>query len=369
MRLSSYDEYFTHQIPLPHTVVGSSDPAWRERYWINIQDIASADVMMVCGIGQYPNQNTQEAFVSVVVGDTQRNIRLSRSLLPQIDATGVGPFSVQVVEPLRTLRLLLDENPSGISFDIKWDATIMAGLEERHFEVQHGRVTHDLMRYQQVGRATGRLDTPDGSFAVEPSAWWGERDHSWGIRPIPNRGQGAPPSVPATWKFLMFAPLQFETFGIYLYTYEVAPGQPVHISGRIAPSIESGQSLEERIVAVDHDLVWDTDAPVLTLESGTLRLTTSRGREVEVDIQARPARVYLRGGGYGGWNDWFQGHWKGDDAFEHDQWNLKDVAMLRRYIKHSSDHLVQGRCEGELGFGIIEYMVLPGYPKYVDGRR
>ena len=33
--LTPPDEHFTHQVSLPHAMVGSSDPSWRERYWVN----------------------------------------------------------------------------------------------------------------------------------------------------------------------------------------------------------------------------------------------------------------------------------------------------------------------------------------------
>ena len=33
--LTPPDEHFTHQVPLAHAMVGSSDPGWRERYWVS----------------------------------------------------------------------------------------------------------------------------------------------------------------------------------------------------------------------------------------------------------------------------------------------------------------------------------------------
>jgi hypothetical protein len=63
VRLTTPHEYFHHQAALPHAMVGSSDPSWRERYWISIQDTENRDTVLTCGIGQYPNQDVQEAFV------------------------------------------------------------------------------------------------------------------------------------------------------------------------------------------------------------------------------------------------------------------------------------------------------------------
>jgi hypothetical protein len=358
--LSPSDEFFTHQAPLPHALVTSSDPGWRERYWLNVAATDGQDVMLVCGLGQYPNTDTQEAFACVAEDGQQHNLRLARSLLPDRDRMQVGPLRIEVGEPLQRLRLVLDDNSSGLAFDLTWQATMPAGLETQHREISRGRLVHDMTRYQQVGRASGRLVTPRGEHEVTSDGWWACRDHSWGIRPLP-RVPGAPPASPPDWRFLLFAPLQFKTFAVYLYLYELAPGLPLHLSGTICPA--GGDAGEVRIIAVEHQLQWDETQPVPTLAGGRLRLTTQHGDVVDVQVAARPPRGYLRGGGYGGWDGWFQGHWKGDDELVSETWDLAD-GLIRRYAANSSDHLVAVRCRGERGFGIMEYLVLPGYPAY-----
>ena len=118
MWLTEPDEYFTHQTSLPHVMVASTDPSWRERYWVSIQDVVGGDTVVTLGIGKYPNQDVLEAFVCVSRGDKQRNLRLSRTLSPRNDQTCVGPFAIEVVRPLRELRFKLDDNPSNVSFDL-----------------------------------------------------------------------------------------------------------------------------------------------------------------------------------------------------------------------------------------------------------
>lgn len=365
MILTSADEYFTHQVALPHSLVGSSDPTWRERYVFNIHDVRQQETMLVCGIGQYPNQDTQEGFVCITTDKRQQNLRLSRSLLPDRDRTVVGPLSVEVVEPLRRLRLALGENESGMSFDITFDATMHPGLEERHFDTRRGRVTHDLMRYQQVGRASGWMNTGDASIDLTSDDFWATRDHSWGMRPIPHTVQGVPPAPPQAWKFLLWAPMQFETFSVHLYVYELANGIAQHLSAMVCHAV-GGDDAPQRVIAVHHEFEWDTSAPVLTMARGSLRLTIEDGTELDIDVVAKPARSYLRGGGYGGWDGWYQGNWKGDDSRAFETWDLTDEAQLPRYVKHSSDHLVELRCRGERGYGIVEYMVFPGYHRYPE---
>jgi hypothetical protein len=240
-------------------------------------------------------------------------------------------------------------------------------LEGRHFQVSRSRATYDAIRYVQVGRVSGTLTTPDGRRELQPQRWWSERDHSWGTRPLP-RVQGAPPGERPEWRMLMFCPIQLPDFGLHFYLYEAEPGRPVHLSAGLSGPLgrtESGFP-DEAIVAVEHDLHWVPGAPAATLSHGSIVLTLADGSTLEFDITARSGRAHLRGGGYEGWNNWFQGHWKGEDSLQHEVWDLTDADQFYRYAKASSDHLIEVRHRGQTGYGVMEYMVLPGYPKYPD---
>jgi hypothetical protein len=342
-------------------MVGSSDPSWRERYWISIQDVEHGDFVLTCGFGQYPNQDVQEAFVIVSVGGRQRNLRLSRSLLPDRDRLRTGPFSIEVVRPFEELHLVLDDNPSGISFDLCWLGRMEPIIENRHFQVSRARAAYDAMRYVQLGRATGLVQTPEGEWPVSPAAWWGERDHSWGTRPLP-RQVGAPPAGRPDWRLLMFCPFQFEDLAAHFYLFEDEHGQVVHRSAGLSPA--PGRDDFAAVIGVEHDLKWVQGAPAVTMVGGTVTFVLASGQRLDFRITPLPGRAHLRGGGYEGWNGWFQGHWKGEEALEHDVWDLTDVTQLYRYAKASSDHLFQVEHDGELGYGIIEYMVLPGHRRY-----
>src|SRR4051794_18227106 len=104
-------------------MVATSDPSWRERYWISFQDVTRGnDTVVTLGLGKYPNTDVMEAFVVLSSRGSQRNLRLSRTLLPHSTELSVGPLSVEVVQPLRELRLRLGPNESEIEFDITWRA-------------------------------------------------------------------------------------------------------------------------------------------------------------------------------------------------------------------------------------------------------
>ncbi|MEY4371698.1 MAG: hypothetical protein RL219_467 [Actinomycetota bacterium] len=362
--LTAPDEHFNHQVAFPHALVGSSDPSWRERYWVSMQDTRDGSTVLTLGFGQYPNQDVQEAFVSLTHRGRQRNLRLSRRLTPRRDVMQVGPLSCDIVEPYRRLRFALADNPSEMSFDIDWLGRFDPFLEERHFETAGPRVTHDLVRYVQVGRAEGELRVDGERITLSPDDWWGERDHSWGVRPLP-RSEGAPPTERPDWRFLLFMPVQFEDFGMHLYLFEDADGTPTHLSCGLMGESVSGA----RVLRVSHDLEFEHGAPTPTLVGGSIDVTLLGGRILHVDVTALSGRAHLRGGGYGGIDGWFQGHWKGEDSLVHDTWDLSDRAQLKHWGANSSDHAVQVACEGQHGFGVAEYMVLGGHQRYGHVRR
>lgn len=362
MKLSSSDEYFTHQTALPHAMVATSDPSWRERYWVSFQDTQTGDTVLSVGLGRYPNQNVMEAFVCLSQGDQQTNLRLSRTLLPDSHEMTVGPFSCSIVEPMRELRFQLEENDSGVSFDISFLGTMEPFLEDRFFQVHGARATYDAIRYVQHGRASGTLTTPTGTIDITPERWWCERDHSWGTRPLP-RAVGQAPGERPEWRMLMFCPLQLTDFALHMYMQESAPGRMVHFSAGLVGPLGSEQEFEP-VTGVEHNLRWVEGAPSPTLAGGELSLILAGGERLDFQLTALPGRAHLRGGGYEGWQDWKQGQWRGDLTFEYDVWDLADRSNFYRHAKAGSDHLMRVEHRGEVGYGVIEYMLLPGYGRY-----
>jgi hypothetical protein len=120
----------------------------------------------------------------------------------------------------------------------------------------------------------------------------------------------------------------------------------------------------ERATLLTHDLQWDHDSPTPTLIGGTVAVEFVSGRSLHLDLEARPGRVFLRGGGYGGYKGWFQGHWKGEEDIVHEVWDMSETEKLRSRGVYSGDHLVRVTADGEIGHGISEYMVLPGHHRY-----
>src|SRR5690606_11519767 len=98
-----------------------------------------------------------DAFALLRRGPMHRVVRASRELGADRMDTTVGPFRVEVIEGLKTLRVVLDDNEHGLAFDLTWEGTIPATLEPPHHLRAQERVVFDSRRIAQTGRWTGAI--------------------------------------------------------------------------------------------------------------------------------------------------------------------------------------------------------------------
>jgi hypothetical protein len=361
--LSGLDDHLGHQLPTTFDHVGTSDPAWTERLWYTLHDIESGEIIFDCGLGQYPNKNVQDAFAGVTVGSTQYNVRMSRALRPNTGEAKVGPLSFHVIEGLKKHRLTLEKNESGMSFDIEWEAVFNPHEENHHFRRRAGRVAEDLSRYSQLGRARGVIELPGKTLHLDPKKWWGQRDHSWGIRAELLTDPSQPQKTFLPPLFYSWTTAQFPRYGIHWFFNERAPHNHIFITGEVVNPLGEQADKGLRVVGVDHHFEWAPHRTAQTLLRAELTLHLAKGEKREITLRALPARYFLRTGMYGGWRGWIHGDYKGPYYFEHDVWDLRDEAFLKA-VGTFSDHLIECREGDEIGYGVMEYGVSRGYPKY-----
>ena len=73
--------------------------------------------------------------------------------------------------------------------------------------------------------------------------------------------------------------------------------------------------------------------------------------------------VYLKGGGYVGYDGFFHGIWKGPYWTAGEKWNIGDPKVADE-MHGLDDTVCEYRCGKEVGYGIIENLVLGSFPKY-----
>src|SRR6202000_1109625 len=88
-------------------------------------------------LGVYPHLNVMDAAFSVIQDGVQSNLHASKLLNMERMDTPVGPIAVEVIEPLKKLRLTVGENAHGIRADLTFTNRAPA-VEEPRFTFRHG---------------------------------------------------------------------------------------------------------------------------------------------------------------------------------------------------------------------------------------
>ena len=310
MTLSPLDDYPVHQTALPIRHVATSDRNFYDRYYFNCHQ-GTDELMLVIGLGQYPNLGVTDAFALARHGTTHRVVRASRELgIDRMDTT-VGPFRVEVIEGLRTLRVVLEPTEHDLEFDLTWEGIIPAQAEPRHFIRQQERVIFDSVRLAQTGRWTGYVRSGDEEFIVTPERWRGSRDRSWGVRPV---GEGEPPGIqsknPAQF-YWMYAPMQFEEFAILAIVQEDAAGNRLlEEAVRVWP--QSAGRPPQQLGRPEYRPQYVPGTR--EVQTATITFSPPDGAPLEVAVRPVLPVSLMVGTGYGLEPDWKHGMYQGPDV-------------------------------------------------------
>ena len=358
MSLSPLDDFPVHQIAEPIRRVASSDRNFYDRYYFNLHGI-DEELCLIAGFGAYPNLGTFDGFAVIVYKGRHTVVRASRELgVDRLD-TSVGPFRVEVLEGLKRLRVVLDPNEWGFSFDLTFEGSIPAQEEPRHFWRQNDRVIFDTCRLAQTGRWSGTIDIHGDHVDVEPERWWGCRDRSWGIRPV---GEPEEPGIRATQPASMFwnyAQIQFDDHSMIYMAQENQDGSRVLEEAVRVWNDPSRPA--EHLGHPEHELQFTPGTR--TIERGVLRLGSSGGKPIEVEVVAG-LPVYLGiGTGYGRETDWRHGMYQGPLKVEGMVVDVDDPATAERKVG-VVDTIGRFEYDGKVGYGLWEYAIGGPHDKY-----
>ncbi|NUR91068.1 MAG: hypothetical protein HOY71_43930 [Nonomuraea sp.] len=351
MTLSPLDDYPVHQAPQVMRHVATSDRNFYDRYYFNCH-AGNDELMLIVGVGQYPNLGVTDAFACARTPSLHRVVRASRELGADRMDTAIGPFRVEVLEGLKRLRVVLEPNEHGLSFDLTWEGTIPATLEPRHFIRWQERVVFDSVRLAQTGRWSGEITLGDETLEVTPDRWQGTRDRSWGIRPV---GEPEPPGIqannPGTF-FWMYAPMRFEDHAILCIIQEDEHGRRVLEE---ATRVWSDGRAEEYLGRPEYHPVY---AP------GTRDVVEAVITLGKLEVKATPLLpVHLMvGTGYGLEPDWKHGMYQGrGPVVQGVSYELPaDAARMWGMV----DAVGRFEYDGQVGHGLFEYWALGPHPSF-----
>lgn len=357
--LSSWDDYPVHQVSEPIRHVGTSDRNFYDRYYFNLHG-SSDELFLVTGNGQYPNLGTHDAFACVRRGDTHHVVRASKVLDDRMD-TSVGPFRIDVIEPLRKLRVVLEPTEHSLAFDLTWEGAIPVFEEPRQHIRKHGRVLFDTMRFAQTGCWSGTLEVGDESFAVTPDRWKGTRDRSWGVRPV---GEEEPPGIRegtgqmvGMWNY---APMQFDDHAILYLCQEEPDGN--RTLGHAYRIWADPDRPPESLGRPEFDHTLDPGTRMISTPS-TLSFPEAPGGALAVRVEPLVHAYVAIGTGYGVGDDFRHGMYRGPLVVEGRRWDMAelDTWAWLGIVDHCA-RFVQD--DGTAGYGLHEHGFFGPFPKY-----
>ncbi len=350
MSLSSWDDYPVHQTSEFIRHVATSDRNFYDRYYFNLHG-SSDEMFAIFGLGQYPNLGVTDAFCAVTHDNTQRIVRASTELEDRADVS-VGPIRIEVIEPLKKLRAVIEPNESGIEMDVEWNHKIPAHEEPRQYLRSKGKVVFDTQRFAQLGSWTGTLKAGDTTFEVTPDRWQGARDRSWGVRPV---GEKEPDGIRADistmggmWNYF---PMSFDDHAVlYMCHQENNGNRPLEEAVRIwADPAKETEWLGTP--SWEHETI-----------SGTrlLSKSTITFAETGTVISARPliTNFVSLGTGYGIDADWRHGMYQGRDVVQALEMTVEESKGLGQYgvVDAVGEFTYEAGAgfEGRVGHGLYE---------------
>jgi hypothetical protein len=365
------DELLTHQIVDTFATVSQSDPSWTEKIWTTAH-ARDNSLQVVLGIGKYTNRGVFDGAAGVCRGTEQWTVRAGRRLSSDSASTDVGPIHYEVVEPLRSIRISLKENEhEPISFDVVMTGDFAAALEDPWPDRSPDgfRVTHNVLRYHQIGVASGWAKLDGERVEIRPDEWISIRDHSWGLRP----GVGKPiPGLPRGGRhikqmFMTWLPMTLRRndgskYSLFVFfQQERGPGFE---STRCQAEQQDESGGSHRFASLEQDFHFRDDNR--RFAHGTITLIDNDGTKRPLSISAAgDTGFHLGTGGYYGWNDWVLGQWVGDLKVEGNHVTDCDAPATAREVHQLRDLLVrvEDPVGGGAGFGNLETFALGAFPE------
>jgi hypothetical protein len=352
MALTKGDDFPIHQTSEPIAYSGT-DRNFYDRYFFNGYGL-EGELFFALAFGVYPHLNIADASFCVVRDGVQTALHGSRWLnMERMDLT-VGPISIEVVEPLKRLKLVIDAPDQGLKAEILFEGRAFPVEEPRFIRRNGPRAFMDYTRLTQNGRYTGWIELDGRRESVD--GFMGTRDRSWGVRPVGARDtqEVVPPVAPQF--FWIWSPTNFESGSFFFHTNDDAAGDPWN---RRAVWAREGAELAGLHEIADCGVAIEWKSGTRHARRAVVTLKDARGgRQITYEPEYE---FFMLGLGYGH-PKWGHGQAHGSLTVEREDLKLADVDVRLPHHLH-----VQALCKvtyrddagvTEVGRGILEQLAL-----------
>ena len=363
--ISSWDDYPVHQTSEYLRHAATSDRNFYDRYYFNLHP-SSGEYFAIFGLGQYPNLGTTDAYCAVTRGDDHYVVRASRPLTDRAD-TSVGPVRIEVVEPLRKLRVIVEPDrpaESNLAMDVTWTSAIDPFEEPRQYLRARGTIVFDTQRFAQLGRWQGTLTVAGTDIAVTPDRCGGARDRSWGVRPV---GEKQPDGIRQTISTLAgmwnYMPADYgDHWLVYLCHEEPDGNRPMQTGVRVWLDPNRPRELLGR-----PEWSHDTISGTRLLAGSHITFNDAPDGPITVDVEPLATNFISLGTGYGIDADWRHGMWQGEEPVEQalsykvsEMRDLGQHGVVDSVARFTYDDPARGPQEG---YGLYEHGFFGPFPK------
>ena len=366
--LSPFDDYPIHPSadPIAHPATG--DPNHYDRYFFNGHH-RGGQFYFAAAMGHYPVRGVLDGAFSIVRDGVQHSVFASGAMA--LDrSTVIGPIRIEVTEPMRTIRYLVESNEHGIECDLTFRATTVAVEEPRQRVVSpEGIVAMDNTRLTQWGRWEGTISVDGAELRIDPAEVPGTRDRSWGTRPVGQRLEtNRPRQEPAA--FWLWAPLHFDDRCTHLALHEHSDGSRWLETALVLDPIPDGAApwstagIRE-CAKIRYELDWEPGRR--EIRRAELRFDDPAEGEVRIELD-KVFTFRMRGIGYGH-PHWAHGSNHGELETGRESIGLDDFDPLDWSSLHVQN-LVRARMGGRTGIGVLEQIHIgPHAPTGLTGLR
>ncbi len=361
--LSRLDDFPIHQTPDPVTRPGEPHPNFYDRYWFNGYDRDGAFYFGVA-MGLYPNRRVMDCAFSLVRDGVQHSFHASRLAPDDPSETEVGPFRIEVVEPMRLLRVSLAPNETGIEAQLLFRPRTACIEEPRSPMRRDRRLVMDTTRFTQFGTWEGHVVADGERTEIAPDRVCATRDRSWGIRPV-GEPIGGKPAGDGQF-FFFWAPLQFDDVCTHAGSFETADGQPWDNFAHVVPAYAKPEEIPgvedpdaKRLLAVRH--VMEFQPGTRWASRADLELVAPSGESPVITIEPI-LRFNMLGIGYVH-PEWGHGIWKGELEIAGESWKSDELDPLDVRHRHVQQ-VVKARWGDREGVGVLEQIVFGPYDRY-----
>lgn len=374
--LNKFDDYPIHQTaePLPHPV--TSDRNVYDRTWFNgyAQD---GSYYFGLGMAIYPHRGILDGAFSVVEPNGRQHCFYgSRRAPTERSEMQVGPFRIDVITPMRRARVVLEDNPSGITCDLTFSART-AAIQEKHQTLFSGaRRVMDATRFDQFGRWQGWIKHPDGDIEVDQTVCLGTKDRSWGVRGVGEPEAGGAPTRP-NGIFFLWAPLFWDSHVSHAIFFDGPHGEALVREGLEAPLYPSESAIPPgtedglcaRMADARHRVEYHSGTRLA--KSAEIDLVDIHGKTRTIELEPI-LKFQMKGLGYLH-PEWGQGMWKGELELGGESFDPRQLDNLARENLHVQQ-VVRARDGSSEGIGVLEQICIgpyapAGFTDFFDGSK